>query len=142
VFYENVNGKDESVFTDLITEDGGLYIYLNYLEQESLLPFSNFETFLGVNTIAAKRDKEFQIVSSMYNVYGMEGEIIEPVSVNIHPVASTITKFYKYSVFFPEKIKMKIEVKFFYDGKYYEYSKETVLTKKRNRTWWSVAKGI
>jgi hypothetical protein len=77
-----------------------------------------------------------QTVSIVYDIYTLNGKLIRPIEERIY--YGDINKYYKYSIFFPNEVKAKIEAKFFYEGEYYEYSHEAIITKKRNREIWSV----
>jgi uncharacterized membrane protein len=91
-------------------------------------------------SLSFKNDDNFKVENMSFNIYKLNGELIEPFKESIFDKHGS--KYYKYTIFFPKKIVEKVEIKFYYNEKYYEYYNEVILTGKRNRTWWSAAQGI
>ncbi|MDR2313902.1 MAG: hypothetical protein LBE02_05145 [Spirochaetaceae bacterium] len=141
LFYEKKDGEESFLFRDKLTENDDVHIYLTYLEQENLLPWSNFQTALLFGATPSNSEK-FQAISVTYDIYTSNGMLIDPVEEHIDIKSGNIYKYYKYSLFFPRKIKVKVEIRFYFNDEYREYLHETIITKRRNRSWWSVASGI
>jgi uncharacterized membrane protein len=91
-------------------------------------------------SLSFKNDDNFKVENMSFNIYKLNGELIEPFKESIFDEHRR--KYYKYSIFFPKKIVEKVEIKFYYNEKYYDYYNEVILTRKRNRTWWSAIQGI
>jgi hypothetical protein len=115
-------------------------IEFSYLEQENLLYFSDFETMIFTRT-NSKIIREFiKNMNVSLDIYTLDGELIEPIE-SINNLGG-VRKRYKYSLFFPKRVLIRGEISFTYKEEFYKYTKECEIVKKRNRTWWSVAKGI
>jgi hypothetical protein len=139
-FYENINGEDIFVLSKKIIKDKKMAsIRFNYLEQWNLWPWSDFNARLVFPTA---HEEYIQVIDAVYDIYTLDGKLISPIEQDIDLSMGYVENRYKYSVFFPVKVKAKIGLKFYYNGEYHEYLYEAILTKKRNRTWWSVVSGI
>ncbi|GHV07143.1 hypothetical protein FACS189485_16950 [Spirochaetia bacterium] len=131
-YYEDIKNKDSSFFDDEITSDG-LKITITHLLQAGplWLPGHDFLMHLKFPDI----QENFQMITVSFDIYTINGKIIEPVADGTDIASGDKLKGYKYSIFFPKKIKEKIGLKFYYNGEYYEYSREVELIGKGDRIW-------
>jgi hypothetical protein len=142
IFYENINNEDKWYIIYKIPEnEKDIQFELEYPNQESLLPYSNFRTHMFFRTNGKEIRDNISVEEYSLNIYKLNGELIEPLEQNKYKDGS-ITNIYKYSILFPNKIILKANIKFYYNGKYHEYTKEAKIVKKRNRFYWMVAMGI
>jgi hypothetical protein len=125
-FYENIDGIDEFTISEQITEDD-MYIRFNYLEQRESIPWGNFETYLHYFNIAKKEN--FRPIDVIFDIYDLNNKIIQPIDERIDIENGEVHKRYKYSIFPPKKVRVKILLNFYYNDNYYEYSHDAIITK-------------
>jgi hypothetical protein len=121
--------------------ENDIQLELEYLNQEDLLMFSNFRTHMFFRTNGKEIREEIIVEECSLNIYKLNGEIIEPIEQSYYYDGS-ITKIYKYSMFFPNKVILKANMKFNYKDAFYEYNREAKIIKKRNRSYWEALMGI
>jgi hypothetical protein len=142
IFYEKINNKDEwYIKYEMPDNENDIQLELEYLNQENLLMFSNFRTHMFFRTNGKEVRDQIIVEECSLNVYKLNGEIIEPIEQNYRNDGS-ITKIYKYSIFFPNEIIIEAKMKFTYKNVFYEYNRKAKIIKKRNRFYWDIAMGI
>jgi len=140
-FYENVNGKD--VFSNefsIFELNNEVDIEFSYLEQINLIPISNFSTSIHYGIANPTNQNYISDIEYSLDIYDVKNILILPLEE--HKTKYGISKRYNYSIFFPKNIKINGSISFIYKNKKYSYTKESIIVKKRNRTWWSVASEI
>jgi hypothetical protein len=99
-FYENIEEEDVFVVSDKITESE-IYVRFTYLEQQNLLPWSDFKSRFTFPHFG--KDDDIHVTDAIYDIYTLDEKLIKPAEKRIDIAAGEIENIYKYSIFFLEK---------------------------------------
>jgi len=140
IAYYEENSKNKGIYSYSfeLTNDGK-EVEIEYLYQWGL-PWHEF--YMGLICEWGVRETAINYESITYDIYDLKGKFIEPYEEQIDIKRGSVSKYYKYSIFFPKKILAKIEIKYYYNDEYHEFKQDVLLKGKRNITWWSQAKHI
>jgi Mg2+ and Co2+ transporter CorA len=129
IYCETIGDKELFTVHYGIPIDKEMIITFNYLEQEAYFaPWADFEMWLGYRK--PEENGNIEILSITYDIYKLDNVIIQPIEEKIDAIEGEIYKKYNNTIFFPRKIKAKMNIKLYYNDIYQEYSYEAIIEKK------------